>query len=93
VLNDFPIGYGLLIALYAITLSVLSAYGVNFFYLTWVAWRQGRERHEPPALIDYPIVTVQVPIYNERYVADRCIDAVCRLDWPLDRLEVQILDD
>ena len=44
-------------------------------------------------MIDYPLVTVQVPIYNERYVAERSIDAVCQLDWPPDRLEIQILDD
>jgi cellulose synthase/poly-beta-1,6-N-acetylglucosamine synthase-like glycosyltransferase len=87
------VGYGLLIALYAITLIVLSAYSVNFFYLTWVAWRQRSDRREPPALIDCPIVTVQVAIYNERYVAERIVDAVCRLDWPRDRLEIQILDD
>ncbi len=91
--TELSIGYGLLSVLYAITLSVLTAYGVNFFYLTWVAWRQRRVRREPPPLRDCPNVTVQVPIYNERYVAERSIDAVCRLAWPRDRLEIQILDD
>ena len=42
---------------------------------------------------DFPVVTVQVPLYNERYVAERCIDSVAALDWPRDRLQVQILDD
>ncbi|HYL72360.1 MAG TPA: glycosyltransferase, partial [Candidatus Dormibacteraeota bacterium] len=40
-----------------------------------------------------PLVCVQVPIYNERYVAARVIDAVCSLEWPVARLEVQVLDD
>ena len=38
-------------------------------------------------------MTVQLPIYNEMYVVDRLIDAVCALDYPLDKLEIQVLDD
>ncbi len=41
----------------------------------------------------YPKVTVQLPVYNEKYVVERLIDAVCRLEYPKDRLEIQILDD
>jgi cellulose synthase/poly-beta-1,6-N-acetylglucosamine synthase-like glycosyltransferase len=40
-----------------------------------------------------PIVTVQVPVYNERHVVERSIDAVASLDYPRDRLQIQILDD
>ncbi len=40
-----------------------------------------------------PIVTVQLPVYNERYVVERLIDTVCRFDYPRDRLEIQVLDD
>ncbi|MFL6245415.1 MAG: cellulose synthase family protein, partial [Thermoanaerobaculia bacterium] len=40
-----------------------------------------------------PMVTIQLPLYNEMYVADRLIDAVCRIDYPRDRLEIQVLDD
>jgi cellulose synthase/poly-beta-1,6-N-acetylglucosamine synthase-like glycosyltransferase len=42
---------------------------------------------------DLPVVTVQLPIYNEKYVAARLIDAVCLFDYPKDRLEIQVLDD
>jgi cellulose synthase/poly-beta-1,6-N-acetylglucosamine synthase-like glycosyltransferase len=42
---------------------------------------------------DLPIVTVQLPLYNEATVASRAIDALCRLRWPKDRLEIQVLDD
>src|SRR4029079_12689300 len=38
-------------------------------------------------------VTIQLPIYNEMYVADRLIDAVCQLDYPAELLEIQVLDD
>ncbi len=40
-----------------------------------------------------PVVTVQLPIFNEQYVIDRLVDACCRLDYPRDRLEIQVLDD
>jgi len=42
---------------------------------------------------EYPVVTVQIPLYNEQYVITRLIDSVLRMDYPKDKLEVQILDD
>jgi membrane glycosyltransferase len=50
-------------------------------------------RSERTAAGEAPIVTVQLPIYNERAVAARAIAAACRLRWPKDRLEIQVLDD
>ena len=41
----------------------------------------------------YPLVTVQLPLYNERFVAARLIDASARLQWPKNRIEIQVLDD
>ena len=38
-------------------------------------------------------MTIQLPLYNEMYVADRLIEAVCRIEYPRDRLEIQVLDD
>ncbi len=43
--------------------------------------------------IDPPLVTIQLPIYNEKYVAERLIKAVCRMDYPKDRMQIQVLDD
>ena len=40
-----------------------------------------------------PTVTVQLPMYNEYYVVDRLIDNICQLDYPIDKLEIQVLDD
>jgi cellulose synthase/poly-beta-1,6-N-acetylglucosamine synthase-like glycosyltransferase len=83
----------------AIPLAVIAAssvflflYGVNLLYLAArAAWLPPLPppAGEPPA----GTVLVQLPIYNERYVAERVIDAVCGLDWPRERLEVQVLDD
>jgi cellulose synthase/poly-beta-1,6-N-acetylglucosamine synthase-like glycosyltransferase len=40
-----------------------------------------------------PFVTIQLPIFNEQFVIDRLIEACCRLDYPRDRFEIQVLDD
>lgn len=48
---------------------------------------------EPLPLTTFPRVTVQLPVYNEKYVVERLIDCVCRLDYPKDKLEIQVLDD
>ena len=47
----------------------------------------------PPIERDFPTVTVQLPLRNERAVAARVIRLACALDWPRDRLQVQVLDD
>jgi cellulose synthase/poly-beta-1,6-N-acetylglucosamine synthase-like glycosyltransferase len=49
--------------------------------------------HLAISLEDLPIVTVQLPIFNERYVSRRLVDAVCKLDYPRDRMQIQVLDD
>lgn len=73
---------------------LLFVYGVNWYYLTAKWWRL---RHTPAMrrmqLTSFPKVTVQIPIYNERYVVRRLLEAVARLDWPANRLEIQLLDD
>jgi glycosyl transferase family 2 len=77
----------------AFTSAALFVFGVNLLYLTWQATRL---KARPAGLVargDEPTVCVQVPIYNERYVAERVLDAVCSLDWPPENLEVQALDD
>lgn len=50
-------------------------------------------RHEPPLDDFYPVVTVQLPIYNEPRVAKRLIDSVCQIIWPEGKMEIQVLDD
>ena len=44
-------------------------------------------------LEDFPIVTVQLPVYNERYVVERLIQAITAFEWPKEKLEIQVLDD
>lgn len=79
---------------YMLVVGALFAYGVNFLYLTWLAWRnrfpQSVAPSPPPT---WPRVTVQIPIYNEFYVAERIVKAVAELDYPRHLLEIQVLDD
>ncbi len=85
---------GLVLALYYLVLSVLAFYGLHRLVLLAIYYRtrrHGRQCPDEPA--EWPVVTVQLPVYNERYVATRLIDAVCCFDYPRDRLEIQVLDD
>lgn len=90
---------GLLSWLYAIALLSMSIFGLNIWLLTIVAvadrlplpWRH--KRLPAPSDIEWPTVLVQLPLYNERYVAERLIDAVAAMDYPAARLTIQVLDD
>ncbi len=85
---------GALLALYYLLLGVLAAYGVHRLVLTVVYLRTRlRLPATPPVPREWPHVTVQLPLYNEMYVVKRLIRAVAALDYPRDRLEIQVLDD
>ncbi len=73
----------------------LALYGVQAFILTFLYLRH---RSDQPAAADmtgrdWPTVAVQLPIFNERHVVERLMDAAAALDYPRDRLEIQVLDD
>jgi len=78
---------------YISVVGLLFVYGINFFHLTWLAWSRRAARTATPALSNWPRVTVQLPIYNELYVAQRLIRAAARLEYPAGLLEIQVLDD
>jgi len=71
----------------------LAVYGLNALILTVLYLRHRRKTIPCPSLTGYPQVTVQLPIYNELHVVERLIDAVAALDYPRDRLQIQVLDD
>ena len=78
---------------------ILAFYGIHRYQLVWLYYRNRRKEarsNEPPAHFaetELPYVTIQLPIYNEQFVIDRLLDACCRLDYPRDRFEIQLLDD
>ena len=84
----------LILVLYFFVLSILAIYGWHRYYLVYL-YMKNKDRAPLPApeLTVLPRVTVQLPIFNEMYVADRLIGAVCDMDYPRELLEIQVLDD
>ncbi|MBM3777134.1 MAG: glycosyltransferase [Acidimicrobiia bacterium] len=84
----------LILAAYFFVLVVLAVYGWHRYYLVYLYMKHRDRQPEPRGRFEtLPRVTVQLPIYNEMYVADRLIDAVSQLDYPPALLEIQVLDD
>ncbi len=84
----------LILVAYFFVLSILGIYGWHRYYLVYEYMKnKDRVPGPPPPMTDLPVVTIQLPIFNEMYVADRLIDSVCEIDYPKDRLEIQVLDD
>ncbi|MGD2015550.1 MAG: glycosyltransferase, partial [Desulfobacterales bacterium] len=90
--------------IYLLALVSLFIYGMNCYLLMifyFLKSPKARKQHQeikekyfrdvPPK--DWPVVTIQLPIFNERYVVKRLIQTVCRFDYPIELLEIQILDD
>src|SRR5213594_887308 len=83
-----------LVVLYFAILGVLSLYGLHRYQMLYLYYRHRlRLRRSPERPRALPSVTVQLPLYNEFYVAQRLIQAVCALDYPRRLLQVQVLDD
>lgn len=84
-----------IIVLYVVAGVWLAIYGLNSLLLAALYLRHRNDHtHQPinrPTRL--PLVTVQLPVYNEQHVIERLIDAVAALDWPRDRLQIQLLDD
>lgn len=84
----------IVICLYSITLGIICLFSLAQFDLSWHYLKSKKEKKNLDAeLKEYPFVTVQLPVYNERYVVERLIDSVCSLDYPLNKFEIQVLDD
>ena len=84
----------LILATYFFVVIILAVYGWHRYYLVYVYMRnRDKEPKATTPLDPMPVVTIQLPLYNEMYVADRLIDAVCAIDYPRELLEIQVLDD
>jgi cellulose synthase/poly-beta-1,6-N-acetylglucosamine synthase-like glycosyltransferase len=79
---------------YFFVLIILAVYGWHRYYLVYLYMsNRDKEPKAGPQLDPLPVITIQLPLYNEMYVADRLIESVCCIDYPRDRLEIQVLDD
>lgn len=79
--------------LYFAGLCGLAVYGINNLVTTFLYWKTRKRRLKKGVMAEWPRVTVQLPIYNERYTIERLLTAVAALDYPRDKLQIQVLDD
>src|SRR5579864_4417371 len=86
--------YSLLIPYFG-TLAILSVYGLHRYDMirTYFKYRKNTTQEAPGKFEQLPRVTIQLPIYNERYVVERLIDEVTKIEYPKNLLEIQVLDD
>jgi cellulose synthase/poly-beta-1,6-N-acetylglucosamine synthase-like glycosyltransferase len=76
---------------------IMTVYTLNFNYLSYMSTKNS-ENQKIKKKMNYtiatcPLVTIQLPVYNEKYVATRLINAICSMDFPKERMEIQVLDD
>ncbi|MEE8180665.1 MAG: cellulose synthase family protein, partial [Nitrosopumilaceae archaeon] len=70
---------------------IITAYTCNFYYLAFIATRRNEKYSVIP--IHDTSITIQLPIYNEKYVAARLVNAVCAFDYPKEKMKIMVLDD
>ena len=79
---------------YIASLSILFVFGSHGFIMIYYYLKYRRKKAAAvEALSSYPVVTVQLPVFNELYVVGRLIDAACAMIYPKEKLEIQVLDD
>ncbi len=80
---------------YFIVLVILAVYGGHRYWMVYLYYKHKKKKTTAPAAYfeELPRVTVQLPIFNEQYVVDRLLDAVCKLEYPREKLDIQLLDD
>ncbi|TMC68188.1 MAG: glycosyltransferase, partial [Chloroflexi bacterium] len=83
----------LLLGIHLLVWIVLAAYGLHRLHLIRLYRRRERLPRRPADPSDWPVVTIQLPLYDERYVVERLLDAAAAVDYPRERLEIQVLDD
>ncbi|RMD98181.1 MAG: glycosyltransferase [Calditrichaeota bacterium] len=84
-----------ILAAYFISLLILCIYGFHGYIMVYLYKKHENKKPSRPqeGWEEWPAVTVQLPIYNELYVVERLIDAACALDYPRNKLQIQVLDD
>jgi cellulose synthase/poly-beta-1,6-N-acetylglucosamine synthase-like glycosyltransferase len=90
--NAFDIA---LLVPYFVVLILLASYGLHRYILVYLYYKNRKNHTSEPAarFEDLPRVTVQLPMFNEQFVAERLIESVGKLKYPREKLDIQVLDD
>lgn len=83
----------LVLLAYGLCAGALSLFGLHRLHLSGLFWSSWSDKPQAQSPSAWPKVTVQLPVFNERAVVERLIDAACALDYPAGQLEIQVLDD
>jgi cellulose synthase/poly-beta-1,6-N-acetylglucosamine synthase-like glycosyltransferase len=85
----------IILIFYSLFLLFIFLFSLGQLHLTWHYLKARKSGHKAAieTRTEWPLVTIQLPLYNEIYVAKRLIDSVCALEYPADKLEIQVLDD
>ncbi len=78
---------------YIFSLTILLIFASHGYIMVYYHRKYKHIKHSMNNADDYPLVTIQLPLYNELYVVERLINSVCEIEYPKDRLEIQVLDD
>ena len=79
---------------YFLVLTVLALFGTHRYWLVYNYYKYRRNVPGPPPPVEqWPRVTVQLPIFNERYVIERLVESISNFDYPRELLDIQVLDD
>ncbi len=80
---------------YFVVMVILAFYGMHRYQLVYLYYKNKKNKvtEAPNRFAELPRVTVQLPIFNEQFVIDRLLEAVCQMEYPADRLQIQVLDD
>lgn len=82
-----------IVVIYSLTLLYIFLFSLGQLHLTWVYLKSNGKKEDIPRDQFYPVVTIQLPVFNEKYVVERLLDSVSQFDYPKERFEIQVLDD
>ena len=83
-----------IVTIYCVAFGYIFLFSLGQLHLTWKYLRASKKVTPKTKVVkEWPYVTVQLPIYNEKYVAERLIKTIAEFDYPIDKLEIQVLDD
>ena len=80
---------------YFVVMTILAGYGLHRYALVYMYYknRKNRTTDPPQKFAELPRVTIQLPIFNEQFVVDRLVESICKVEYPKDKLDIQVLDD